>query len=190
MVGWIIARREVRRGNSSVRSPLRRAPLLATPIAKTLQGGRPERPGLLFLKLRNVSARCQIERFMPLSLFLRCRKFWLAANNITALSPRFPSHSVRKPHSPSLPSCCPWWCGVVLLACECCASSTACRRAEHPPGPLTRQARRPRPYETTLLAQCAPTKVPASSRGLGFSHPPPGGCARALAPADYDYTVS
>ena len=35
----------------SVRSPPRRAPLLATPIATPLQGGRPERSGLLFLKL-------------------------------------------------------------------------------------------------------------------------------------------
>ena len=35
----------------SVRSPPRRAPLLATPIATPLQGGRPERLGLLFLKL-------------------------------------------------------------------------------------------------------------------------------------------
>ena len=34
----------------SVCSPLRRAPLLATPIATPLQGGRPERPGLFFLK--------------------------------------------------------------------------------------------------------------------------------------------
>ena len=33
-------------GTRSVRSPLRRAPLLATPIATPLQGGRPERPGL------------------------------------------------------------------------------------------------------------------------------------------------
>ena len=38
-------------GIRSVRSPLRRVPLLATPIATPLQGGRPERPGLLFLKL-------------------------------------------------------------------------------------------------------------------------------------------
>ena len=38
-------------GIRSVRSPPRRAPLLATPIATPLQGGRPERPGLLFLKL-------------------------------------------------------------------------------------------------------------------------------------------
>ena len=33
-------------GIRSVRSPPRRAPLLATPIATPLQGGRPERPGL------------------------------------------------------------------------------------------------------------------------------------------------
>jgi hypothetical protein len=38
-------------GIRSVRSPLRRAPLLATPIATPLQGGRPKRPGLLFLKI-------------------------------------------------------------------------------------------------------------------------------------------
>ena len=38
-------------GVRSVRSLPRRAPLLATPIATPLQGGRPERPGLLFLKL-------------------------------------------------------------------------------------------------------------------------------------------
>ena len=38
-------------GTRSVRSPPRRAPLFATPIATPLQGGRPERPGLLFLKL-------------------------------------------------------------------------------------------------------------------------------------------
>ena len=38
-------------GLRSVRSPLRRPPLLATPIASPLQGGRPERSGLLFLKL-------------------------------------------------------------------------------------------------------------------------------------------
>ena len=38
-------------GIRSVRSPLRRAPLLATPIATPLQCGRPERSGLLFLKL-------------------------------------------------------------------------------------------------------------------------------------------
>ena len=36
-------------GIRSVRSPLRRAPLLATPIATPLQCGRPKRPGLLFL---------------------------------------------------------------------------------------------------------------------------------------------
>ena len=35
-------------GIRSVRSPLRRAPLLATPIATPLQCGRPKRPGLLF----------------------------------------------------------------------------------------------------------------------------------------------
>ena len=34
-------------GVRSARSPLRRAPLLATPIAMPLQCGRPERPGLL-----------------------------------------------------------------------------------------------------------------------------------------------
>ena len=39
------------RGTRSVRSPLRWGPLLATPIATPLQGGRPERPGLLFLTL-------------------------------------------------------------------------------------------------------------------------------------------
>ena len=39
------------RGIRSVRSPPRRAPLLATPIATPLQGGRPKRPGLLFLEL-------------------------------------------------------------------------------------------------------------------------------------------
>ena len=38
-------------GIRSVRSPLRRALLIATPIATPLQGGRPERSGLLFLKL-------------------------------------------------------------------------------------------------------------------------------------------
>ena len=38
-------------GTRSVRSPPRRPPLLATPIATPLQGGRPERSGLLFLKL-------------------------------------------------------------------------------------------------------------------------------------------
>ena len=47
------------RGIRSVRSPPRRALLmallLATPIATPLQGGRPERPGLLFLKLRKRS---------------------------------------------------------------------------------------------------------------------------------------
>ena len=43
-------------GTRSVRSPLRRPPLLATPIATPLQGGRPERPGLLFLKL--LAAHC------------------------------------------------------------------------------------------------------------------------------------
>ena len=32
-------------GTRGVRSPLRRAPLLAIPIATPLQGGRPERPG-------------------------------------------------------------------------------------------------------------------------------------------------
>ena len=36
-------------GIRSVRSPLRRAPLLATPIATPLQCGRPERSDLLFL---------------------------------------------------------------------------------------------------------------------------------------------
>ena len=36
------------RGIRSVRSPLRRPPLFATPIATPLQGGRPERSGLLF----------------------------------------------------------------------------------------------------------------------------------------------
>ena len=35
-------------GIRSVRSPLRRSPLLATPIATPLQCGRPKRPGLLF----------------------------------------------------------------------------------------------------------------------------------------------
>ena len=38
-------------GTRSVRSPLRRPPLLATPIATPLQGGRPERSDLLFLEL-------------------------------------------------------------------------------------------------------------------------------------------
>ena len=38
-------------GIRSVRSPLRRDPLLATPIATPLQCSRPERSGLLFLKL-------------------------------------------------------------------------------------------------------------------------------------------
>ena len=38
-------------GIRSSRSPRRRPPLLATPIATPLQGGRPERYGLLFLKL-------------------------------------------------------------------------------------------------------------------------------------------
>ena len=38
-------------GTRSVRSPPRRPPLLATPIATPLQGGRPERSDLLFLKL-------------------------------------------------------------------------------------------------------------------------------------------
>ena len=41
---WTTARGGVR----SVRSPLRRAPLLATPIATPLQGGRPERSSLLY----------------------------------------------------------------------------------------------------------------------------------------------
>ena len=44
-------------GTRSVRSPPRQPPLLATPIATPLQGGRPERPGLLFLKLRVVDGR-------------------------------------------------------------------------------------------------------------------------------------
>ena len=38
-------------GSRSVRSPPRRAPVLATPIAMPLQGGRPERSGLFILKL-------------------------------------------------------------------------------------------------------------------------------------------
>ena len=38
-------------GIRGVRSPLRRAPLLATPIATPLECGRPQRPGLLFLGL-------------------------------------------------------------------------------------------------------------------------------------------
>ena len=37
-------------GIRSVRLPLRRSPLLAIPIATPLQGGRPKRSGLLFLK--------------------------------------------------------------------------------------------------------------------------------------------
>ena len=41
---WLTGSRHDR-GIRSVRSPLRRAPLLATPIATPLQGGRPERPG-------------------------------------------------------------------------------------------------------------------------------------------------
>ena len=40
-----------------VRSPPRRAPLLAAPIATPLQGGRPERSGLLFLKLLRVKCK-------------------------------------------------------------------------------------------------------------------------------------
>ena len=43
-------------GIRSVRSPPRQAPLLATPIATPLQGGRPERPGLLFLELLSLIA--------------------------------------------------------------------------------------------------------------------------------------
>ena len=42
-------------GVRSVRSLLRRAPLLATPFAVPLQGGRPERSDLLFLKLLTTS---------------------------------------------------------------------------------------------------------------------------------------
>ena len=45
-------------GIRSVRSPLRRAPLLATPIATPLQCGRPKRPGLLFnFSLPTVTAK-------------------------------------------------------------------------------------------------------------------------------------
>ena len=43
--------RTQRTGIRSVRSPPRRAPLFAPPISTPLKGGRPERPGLLFLKL-------------------------------------------------------------------------------------------------------------------------------------------
>ena len=43
-------------GTRSVRSPPRRAPLLATPIATPLQGSRPERPGpFIFLNYAEVS---------------------------------------------------------------------------------------------------------------------------------------
>ena len=41
--------RTLRWGIRGARSPLWRPPPLATPIATPLQGGRPERPGLLFL---------------------------------------------------------------------------------------------------------------------------------------------
>ena len=44
-------------GIRSVRSPPRRPRLLATPIATPLQGGRPERPGLLFLTLLGPAVR-------------------------------------------------------------------------------------------------------------------------------------
>ena len=44
---WLTGRLHYR-GTRSVRSPLRRAPLLATPIATPLQCGRLKRPGLLF----------------------------------------------------------------------------------------------------------------------------------------------
>ena len=52
---WLTGSLHVR-GIQSVRSPLRRVPLLATPIATSLQGGRPEprkARALLFLKLLN-----------------------------------------------------------------------------------------------------------------------------------------
>ena len=44
----------------SVRSPLRRLPLLATPIATPLQGGRPERSGLLFKLLNAYSSAIKL----------------------------------------------------------------------------------------------------------------------------------
>ena len=53
---WLTGRRH-EGGLRSARSPLRRAPLLAAPIATPLQGGRPERPGLLFLKLLATSKK-------------------------------------------------------------------------------------------------------------------------------------
>ena len=52
-------------GTRSLRSPLRRAPLLASPIATPFQGGRPERPGLLFLKLLGMTPRDTRAHFFP-----------------------------------------------------------------------------------------------------------------------------
>ena len=52
-------------GIRSVRSPLRRVPLLAAPIATPLQGDRPERPGLLCLKLQHVSIGMAVARRKP-----------------------------------------------------------------------------------------------------------------------------
>ena len=47
---WLTGRLQ-KEGTRSVRSPLRCPPFLATPIATPLQGGRPERAGLSFLKI-------------------------------------------------------------------------------------------------------------------------------------------
>ena len=59
-------------GTWSVRSPLRRAPLLATPIATPLQGGRPERPRpFCFLNYYQFGAV-----FLELAFLHRTNLFW------------------------------------------------------------------------------------------------------------------
>ena len=116
---WLTGR--LREGGArSVRSPLRWTPLLASPIATPLQGGRLERPGLLFLKLLDpgrsrTPVRCFVAPcLMPFDANFRTPHYPISG---------FPSRTDERASSPGSSSSAKLWCDL--------AAGPTCRLSTH-----------------------------------------------------------